>query len=671
MLFGVRKIRRLVGPRFALSPGIAPESTRFIPRIGLSTRLPHRRSLSLFLMAALVLGSAGAALPLRADTPKLNIKQLSLEELMDIDVYSASRRLEPVQGIPSAIYVLTAEDIRRARVTSVPEALRLVPGVQVARIDANKWAVGIRGFNSRTSNKLLVLVDGRSIYDPLFSGVLWESRDIMPESIERIEVIRGPGGTLWGANAVNGVINIITKHARDTQGGLVTTGVGTEERAFGAARYGWKTGDQQYARLYAKSFTRDTGFSPTGNAHDETQMNRGGFRWDWDASARDVVQISGDVYQGEAGERNSATATQDVDHRGRNLLAHWTRRVSDTESWRVQLYYDHLELDNVQLGEKRDTYDLELQHGSAPAAGHRIVWGLKFRSTRDNIRNGPLLALDPTQRQDSTQSAFLQDTIALTPQTLQLTLGTKLERNDYSGTEWQPNARLAWTPDTQRMYWAAVSRAVRVPSRLEADLVFLGNRLGDDVQAERVYAYELGHRRLLTPTFWYDIAAFHNAYRNLLTVEQNFQFHNRMRAKTYGLELAGRWQAEPHWRLDAAYTYLQMVLDLDPTSIATTQPGTTEGSNPHHQLTLRSAYDIRSDWQFDATLRFVDDLPAINVPSYVTLDLALSWLPRPDIELSLVGQNLLDSHHPEHAIVANGSGTEVQRGVYAKLTWRF
>jgi iron complex outermembrane receptor protein len=469
---------------------------------------------------------------------------------------------------------------------------------------------------------------------------------------------------------VNGVINIITKNARDTQGGLVSAGAGTEERGFGTARYGWQPSENQYARIYAKSFERDTGFSPTGNARDDSRMSRAGFRWDWDASARDTVRISGDVYSGEAGERNSATDVQDVEHQGGNLLARWTRELSETESLRAQFYYDRIELDNLQLGEERDTYDLELHHSFAPAERHQIVWGLGYRDTRDDIRNGPMLSVDPTRRKDQTASAFIQDTIALTPERLHLTLGTKVESTDYADTEWQPNARLAWTPDERRVYWAAASRAVRVPSRLEADLAIGGIRLGDDVVAETVRAYELGHRRLVTTNFWYDVATFYNVYRHLLTTGSfPTPFSNQANARTYGVELAARWQATPSWRLDAAYTYLQM--EVAEEANATAVQGADRGQNPHHQLTLRSAFDLGRNLEFDATLRFVDDLPTFDVPAYTELDLGLSWHPRSGLELSLVGQNLLDSHHPEQEVVANDLGTEVQRGVYLKVTWRY
>lgn len=641
------------------SVAIAKRSTRFL-----------LSGIGVFVAMALAPPAARAV-----DVATLDIKRLSLEELAQIDVYSASRRTESVQGVPAAIYVLTNEDIRRARVTNIPDALRLVPGVNVARVDGNKWGVSIRGYlglagsaNARTSNKLLVLVDGRSIYDPLFGGTFWESQDMMLSDIDRIEVIRGPGGALWGANAVNGVINIITRHARDTQGGLVDVGGGTEERAFGATRYGWKMGDKQHARVYAKTVERDTGFSPSGNPHDAMRMYRTGFRWDGEPGARDALRVSGDWYGAEAEQRSNATTVSEVDHRGGNLLTSWERKLSDTQGLRLQFYFDYLEFGSPSLTEERDTYDLEFQHNFTLIERNRIVWGLGYRNTRDDIGTAAG-AIDPSRRTDVTASAFVQDTIALVPERLHFTIGTKFEHNDYTRYEWQPNARLAWTPSEREAWWAAASRAVRVPTRLEADIVIANVRLGDGVQTEKVYAYEVGHRRLLNKDLWIDLAGFYNDYEELSTIEAGTQFKNRMQGHTRGVEIATRWQATSSWRLDVAYTYLRMKMAVDAPSLG--QPTTMERSNPHYQFVLRSALDVTRDVQFDATLRSVDDLPAINVPAYTVLDLGVSWLPIPDLELSLVGQNLLDSHHPEQAVVPNGAGTEVQRGYYAKLRWRF
>lgn len=595
---------------------------------------------------------------------------------MEINVYSASRRAERVQNIPAAVYVLTGEDLRRARVLSIPDALRLIPGVQVAQIDNSRRGVGIRGFigglggsgEARYANKLLVLLDGRSIYDPLFAGVVWEARDVVMADVDRIEVIRGPGGALWGANAVNGVINIITKHARDSQGGLVEAGGGSEERAFGTMRYGWQTGPEQYARVYARSFDRETGFAPTGNAYDALHSERAGFRWDLGPEASDKVRISGDVFRAGAGQRTSTSVIDDQEHSGGNLLSRWEHKLSATQNVSVQFYYDHNALRVRTLDQKRDIYDLEVQHGSAPREDHQLVMGLGYRGSRDDVTG----AIDPARRTDETFSAFAQDTIAFISDRLHITLGTKFEHNDYSKEEWQPSLRLAWTPNEREAWWAAASRAVRIPSRLEADLVSGGTQIGDGMVPEKVYAYELGYRRLSTTNFWWDVAAFYNQYRDLATRDSAVPptvLHNEMRGTAYGAEFAVRWQLLSTWRLDLAYTYLEM--DLEAPSGLAISPQEIEQSNPRNQFSLRSALDLSRDVQFDTTVRAVDELPALNVPAYITLDLGLSWFPRSQLELALVGRNLLDDHHPEQRLVANGPGTEVQRSYYAKATWRF
>ena len=606
-----------------------------------------------------------------------DVRRLTLEELMDLNVYSVSRRDETVRAAPAAIYVLTAEDIRRARVRSVPEALRLVPGVQVARVDANKWAVSIRGFNNRAANKLQVMIDGRSIYDPLFSGVLWESRDVMLENIDRIEVIRGPGGTLWGANAVNGVINIVTKHARDTPGGLAVVGGGTEERAFSALRYGWHSGDRHAARITAKLSNRDQSYAPTGQAADDWTMGRVGFRWDWDPGAGDEMFASGDWYNGHAGEFRQPDGTGgpsgavDVDHTGGNILLNWSRRLTDAGRLQARAYYEHFTLDNpFVLREVRDIYHLEFQHDFVLTETNRVIWGASFRQTQDDISSvRSTLGFDPTGRRDQVTGAFVQDTIALMPQTLELTVGTKVEHNDYTGTEWQPNARLAYIPSAQHMWWGAISRAVRTPSRLEADIVFAGSRMGDGFDVERLTAYELGHRWQPNGDWSLDSALFYNVYDDLRTIEAGSRIANGMQGNTYGVELSSRWHLRPDLRLDASYTLMRMNLELEPQSSDPVEPGATEGASPHHQFTLRTEWDVKRDLEFDVTLRYVDALPAQQVPAYTTMDVGLGWRIGRGFDLVVVGQNLFDSHHPEQrsATIVN----EVQRGFYTKLNWRF
>lgn len=604
-----------------------------------------------------------AALAFETD---VDIKGTSIEQLMQISVTTVSRKEEELQSSAAAVFVLSRDDIRRAHVTSVPEALRLVPGVQVARIDANKWAVSIRGFNSRTANKLLVLVDGRSVYDPLFAGVFWEARDVNLEEIERIEVVRGPGGTLWGANAVNGVINIITQHTGNTLGTQVTLGAGTEERAQGGVRHGWRSGTHSQARIYADGFARDTGFSPAG-AHDDARMARAGFRTDWSVD-NDKIMLKGDLYDGLFGTAASSStgSPQDVGNRGQNFVVRWTRDHSESAQTMLQFWYDRFTYDDFSLGEERETYDIEFQQAYRLGQTHRIVWGAGHRRTADDIRSGPSLALIPASRRDNLSSLFVQDDISLAERSVRLTLGTKVEHNDYSGTEWQPNARIAWMRDTNNTFWSAVSRAVRSPSRLESDIsappLVSGN---PNFDSEKLVAYEAGYRSRIGGQAWIDTALFYNVYRDLLSIE-GAVLANKLRGTTSGIELAGRWSPGSAWQHDLAYTYLIMDLSAEADSLDAARPANTEDSDPRHQVVVRTAWSPSSAFEVNATLRYVDKLPALSVPSYVTADLGISWRPRRGLRLSLVSQNLLDRSHPERS---GPTATEVQRGYYLKLNW--
>jgi iron complex outermembrane receptor protein len=633
-------------------------------------------SLALFGACAAVAGLPRAALAAPGVTTG-SLKQLSVEELMNVEVYSASRHLERTQTTPSAIFVLTNEDIRRSHATSVPEALRLVPGVQVGRVDANKWAVSMRGFNSREANKLLILVDGRSIYDPLFSGMLWESQDFMLEDVDRIEVIRGPGGTLWGANAYNGVINIVTRAAADSLGALGAVTAGNEEKYTVAARYGWRPSDRQAARVYVKAYERDTGYAATIAPYDASRMRRGGFRWDWSDGERNQLRISGDAFTADTGIRENPAQVQDVEHEGRNVLTHWNHALSPENSVQAQFYYDHVDYTSFGFTQHRDTYDLELQQSVQAGSRHLIVWGAGARSMYDDTSSGlpGLVDVLPLHRADNLTDVFAQDTLSLVPERLNLTVGLKYERTDYAPSEWLPNVRLAWTPTPEQTWWMAAGEATRVPSRLESDLTFFSTvRIGDAFRAEHVRAYELGQRQLVSPHFWYDIALFYNDYDDLRTGEAGGQLGNLMRGHSSGVEVALRWEPTDHWRIDTAYTWLAMGLNLDPAS--TSDPGQLayiEGLAARNQASLRSALDLPHGVQLDTTLRYVGRLASLNYPAYTELDLGLTWTARPGMDLTLVGQNLLDAHHPEQAFAFSGSGmaTDVQRGVYGRVTWQF
>jgi iron complex outermembrane receptor protein len=638
-----------------------------------------------------------------------------MEDLMNLQVTSVSKRTQKVADAAAAVFVITQEDIRRSGATSIPEALRLVPGLQVARIDQNKWAIASRGFNGRFDNKLLVLIDGRSVYTPLFSGVYWNVQDVMMEDVDRIEVIRGPGATLWGANAVNGVINIITKKAKDTQNTVVSAGAGTEERAYGTARFGSTVGKTAF-RVYGKYFNWGPSLDPSGTtAHDGWDALRGGFRADWTPRGSDSLTLQGDIYQSKYGETlsvpslnapYSSTFPNQGNYSGANLLGRWNHS-SEGSSMSLQMYFDNTTIaDNSLFVDHQNIFDLDFQHQFHVGDSHQFVWGLGYRSIRD--RNDPSfsVSLQPNLVTLNHFSAFVQDEISLVDNRLRLTFGSKFEHNDFTGFEVQPNARLLWTLTPNQSVWTAVSRAVRTPALTEEGL-----RLNSAVippltpqnptpfpavvsvfgshqfQSEDLLAYEVGYRVQATNSFSADIATFYNNYSNLRTAEPGAPFlegspaptdlvvpfvaSNKMSGGTYGVELFGDWKVVPKWRLVGSYSYLQMDIrknsgSLDPT------PDLPNGSSPRHEWYVRSSIDLPKHFEDDTTLRFVDRLPGLNIPSYYSLDAHLGWRPVPQFELSIGGQNLLDNKHLEFIPdFINTAPTQVKRTVYGSLTFRF
>ena len=472
---------------------------------------------------------------------------MTIEELMNIQVYSVSRKLQRVQDSAAAVFVITGEDIRRSGATSIPEALRMAPGIDVARIDGNKWAITSRGFNSQFANKLLVLIDGRSVYTPLFSGVFWDVQDTLLEDVDRIEVIRGPGAALWGANAVNGVINILTKTAKQSQGGLLTAGAGNVENGFGGARVGGKRGDTLFYKAYAKYFNRDGGLDARGNeGSDQWNLLHGGFRLEWEPSERGQFNVQGDIYGGKVGQRltaadlSSPSLTRTFDERsdvsGGNVLGRWTRKLTDGSEFRLQAYYDRT---GRQIGEARlsqDIFDVDFQHRFRVGERQEILWGLGARMSRDRFEGGTMFVLDPVHGREHMFSGFVQDEIDLLPRLLRLTLGTKIEYNRHSDFEFQPNARLIWTPDPRHSLWGAVSRAVRTSSRadrdISIDIVVLpagapGNPFpapllvtvkgNPEFDSEKLIAYETGYRFRPTDRLSLDGTLFFNEYDKLRT----------------------------------------------------------------------------------------------------------------------------------------------------------
>ena len=639
-----------------------------------------RRTASAFVMACLLAGPAAA----RQDAGETaaaaaDLKRLSIEELMEIEVTSVSRRAERLNQAAAAVIVITQDDIRRSGVNSLPEALRLVNSLHVARLSQRSWAINARGSNTTTSNKLLVLIDGRSVYTPLFSGVFWEVQDTLLDDVERIEVIRGPGATLWGANAVNGIINVITKRAADTQGGLLTAGAGDEERGFGGVRYGGTLGERGHYRAYGKYFDRDSLVLVDGSdARDPMRMGQGGFRADWQTSGRDAFTFQGDAYAGRIGE----PTRDDTDVDGGNLLGRWSRTLGEGSDLELQAYWDrtHRRIPGL-FEEDLDTLDLDFQHRFPLAGRHDVVWGFGYRRHHDRVGNSPALAFLPARRDFDLFSLFAQDEVSLLDERLTLTAGSKLEHNESTGFEVQPSVRAAWKASERRTLWAAASRAVRTPTRIDEDFVVSAPngqpllRGSRDFESEELIAWELGYRIQPHPEVLLDVAAFYDVYDDLRSQEPPASgpgptvLANKLEMDAWGIELRSNLQPVSGWRLQVAWSWLDKELRLDPDSRDPTR-GAAEGNDPEHRVSLRSSVDLPAGLELDGWLRYVSELPSPAVDAYTELDLRLGWRASDALELALVGQNLLHGSHAEFG-PATPLREEVERGFYGKVTWRF
>ena len=650
----------------------------------------------------LVLVAAACAPGVHAEPSDLF--ELSIEELGELRVTSASRRSEPVRTATSAIFVITAEDIRRSGLTTVPEVLRLAPGVEVARNGAHSWTISIRGFNSDLSNKLLVLIDGRSVYSPLFAGVFWDAEDTLLQDIERIEVISGPGGTLWGANAVNGVINIITRSAWDTQGSLVDIRAGNEERLSADLRHGFKPAENIAARAYLKFTDRDASELRAGDdGFDEWRRVQGGFRLDWDRARDERITLQGDVYSAELSDllRGDFTlgtlpgpdAPGDVDISGFNLLARREWQPANGSTIRLQAYFDHTSREIPgSFNEARDTLDIDFQQQLAAGTRHTIVWGAGFRSTADDLDNTLFATFVPEERTDQTFSLFVENQIALTPDSVFLTLGAKLEHNDYTDFEFQPNVRLSWLVSERQTVWAAVSRAVRIPARLNADLQLMApvdipglgvplyvNVTGnDDFESEELIATELGYRVGLADKLSLDFAFFYNDYDKLLTQEpagvsvigdppEYLVFaatqQNGMKGESYGGTVVANWQPADYWRVQFQYALLEVNLEPEPGSQDTGVPNVA-GNSPENQAAIHSFLELPHNLDFYTGIRYVDRLT--GVPDYTLVDISLGWRPIERLRTSLTVHSLNDDSHLEFA-----GGNLIERSAYARATWTF
>ncbi|GDY19737.1 TonB-dependent receptor [Verrucomicrobiota bacterium] len=638
---------------------------------------------------------------------------LSLEDLGRVKVTTVSRQDSTVQQSAAAITVITPEMIRRSGATTIPELFRMVPGMDVARIDANKWAVSSRGFNDRFVGKQLVQIDGRTLYNPINAGVYWDSVDYTLEDIERIEVIRGPGASLWGANGVNGVINIITKSAKDTQGGLLTGGGGTEEQAFGGFRYGGKLGENSFFRVYGKGFTRDEGFSSDGSPNDGWHSTRGGFRMDWPALGPNALTLQGDFFRSVAGRRDTRPITnappfqfiniEDEVTTGGNVVGRWSRELSADSRWSLQAYWDRFERHSTQklFAFDINTFDLDFQHQLLPLERWKLVYGAGYRLNKLGFAgsaadNGFAIGPPSTQRDTQIFSLFVNNEITLVPDRLVLTLGSRFEHNDFTGLEVQPTARLLWMPSRRQSVWFAVSRAVKTPSLLENDIqigslpapgpVFNRFLPNQGLGSEELLSFELGYRFQPVDKLSFDTAVFYNDYRNLNTVVAGARYtnstgtviqpltrFNRMTGDSQGGEIGATWQIADSWRLRGAYTLLKLHLHRG----AGVAPGAEiiEGQSPQQQVFLQSLWNLSRTWEFDLSGRYVDGLPGFTptVANYVSLDARLAWRARKNLEVEIVGQNLLENRHAEMGTspLVRSPRVELQRGVYGKVTWRF
>jgi iron complex outermembrane recepter protein len=646
-----------------------------------------------------------------AQKPASDLTSKSIEDLMDIEVTSVSKKEEKLFGAAAAVYVITREEIRRSGLTSIPELLRLAPGLEVARIDGTKWAVSARGFNGRLANKLLVMIDGRSVYSPETSGVYWEVQDLLLEDIERIEVVRGPGGTLWGANAVNGVINIITKHTSDTRGGVVAANAGSEERSVGF-RYGANLADNASYRVYGKYFNRSQLVDLAGRgANDGQQLERAGGRIEWQLTERDGLALEGDIYRTNLRENSTGVSPANpfapltnryVEFSGAHITGRWTRTSSSGSSTALEAYYDHFSRKLFDFENNINTLDLDFQHHAALSRRHDLVWGLGYRRISQDSKSDSRssIQLNPKARTAQVFSAFAQDGITVVKDRLQLILGIKLEHNYLSGFEAQPSVRLSWTPSQTQTLWAAVSRAVRTPARSQQDvrvnfqafpgpggLPIIATVFGTaNPESEILNAYELGYRARPHRKLSLDVATFYNVYHRLTSFEPGVPFFetdpiphlvvpsyyaNLLHGETYGLEAAFNLDVTHRWKLHGSYSFLRVQLHPDRLS-ADTISEVAEGADPRHQFQLHSHFNLGRTLDLDASLYRVSSLRTQRVPGYTRIDSRIEWRIRENFELSGGVQNLLDNRHLEF----NGNDvlvlpSQVRRSVYGKILFRF
>jgi iron complex outermembrane receptor protein len=642
--------------------------------------------------------------------PNDDLKHLSLEQLGDVEVTTVSKDPQQVHKTPAAIFVITQEDIRRSGATSIPEALRLAPGVEVARVDADHWSVAIRGLAGQFSKDLLILIDGRSVYTPLFAGVYWDVQDVMLDDVERIEVVRGPGGTIWGANAVNGVINIITKSAENTHGALVTLGGGNVDQGTGSVRFGGNVGRIFNYRVYGTGSIRGPEFHSDGDEFDRWRMGQTGFRTDWKSRERDTFTVQGDVYSAGSGERSflasfspPAETTQNgmASASGGNLLARWQHATKEGSDVQIQAYFDRTSRLDIEGGETRDTFDIDFAQHARTHGKQELTWGLGARvSPSKFIQTSAGVNFLPNKQTDSIYSSFVQYELPIVPDKLTLTAGTKLEHNNFSGFEYEPSVRLLWTPTEHQSFWAAATRAARTPSRQDQDVAFailavaepsppsvyfevVGN---PKAKPEILIGYEAGYRTQINSNVYVDFTTFYNRYTGLqgygppgisvsvipppVHIFFLLPYANIIEGDTVGAEIAPDWKITHWWQVRGSYSYLDMALKDKPgfTDVGNLL-SSYEGSSPRHLGSFQSLFNLPKHFEFDATYRYSGGLAEYRVGAYSTADVRMGWHFGESLDFSVVGQNLL---RPSHVEFGGDPGplVGIKRNAYAKITWR-
>lgn len=672
----------------------------------------RRRVLTAYAILCLFLVAMSAKLnaqsPSAGEKPPQDLNQLSMEQLGNIEVTTVSKAPEQIWRTPAAVFVITKEDIQRSGATSIPEALRLAPGVEVGRIDANHWSVAIRGFGGQFSRNLLMLIDGRSVYSLLYSGVYWDAQNVMLDDVDRIEVIRGPGGTIWGANAVNGVINIITKSAKDTHGILSTLGGGNVDQGAGDARYGGESGQGLNYRLYGMGLIRGPEFHSDGDNFDHWRMGQIGFRTDWRHGEKDEFTVQGDAYRGESEESlpiASFSPFAEVIEEGKayisggNLLTRWQHKSSENSDIQIQAYFDRTNRRDFEYGETRDTFDIDFVQHANIFHSHELTWGLGARVSPSNfIQTSVGVDFLPHRQTDSIYSGFAQYKLPIIQDKLWLTAGTKLEHNNFSGFEYQPSTRLLWSPTEHQSLWAAVTRAVRTPSRVDEDVqIFLVERtspplpliveiVGDaHLKAERLIACEAGYRTKVRSNVYLDFAAFYNAYNDLqgygpesVSVSNTpppshllvvLPYANVIEGHTLGTEISPDWEITHWWQVRASYSFLHMSLRDKPGFASVPNLYSSYvGSSPSDLGTFQSIFTLPMHIEFDQTYRYVSPIPTFGVHTYSTADARIGWQMGKGFDLAVIGENLLRPNHAEYG-GDPGPLVEIKRSAFARLTW--